>query len=187
MIEISDPARDHLVDLLGKQDDVIGVYITVDRPGTVFAKTLLSYYRDKSQQSYSKQIDFGSLKTYIDGDCEEYLKGTVIDFEEQELTVKSPNSKTPILPQNATLEEKVEFVLAVAVNPILAAHGGTACLIEVDNGVAVLEFGGGCQGCAVMPVTMKFAVEKQLVENIPEITTVRDITDHSVKDNAYYK
>lgn len=186
-IEISNPARKFLIDLLEQQETVEGVYITVDKPGTQWAKTLLSYCREELDSA--RKIQFDELTAFVDTDTESYLEGTVIDLDEGELTVRSPKSKTPILPENATIEDRVNYVLAMAVNPMLAAHGGMTTLVEVtSDGVAVLEFGGGCQGCAAVPLTMKFGVEKELLAAFPgEITGVRDDTDHSNTDNAYYK
>ena len=56
----------------------------------------------------------------------------------------------------------------------------------VDDGIAVLKFGGGCQGCGQADVTLKEGIEKTLLERIPELKGVRDVTDHSIKENAYY-
>ena len=33
---------------------------------------------------------------------------------------------------------------------------------------------------------LKGGVEKTLVDQLPELAGVRDITDHSIRDNAYY-
>ena len=51
---------------------------------------------------------------------------------------------------------------------------------------AVLRFGGGCQGCGAVEMTLKDGVEKTLMENLPELAGVKDMTDHSDKTNAYY-
>jgi Fe/S biogenesis protein NfuA len=60
-------------------------------------------------------------------------------------------------------------------------------LIEiVEDNVAVLQFGGGCQGCGMVDVTLKDGVEKTLLETLPQLTAVRDVTDHSVTENAYF-
>ena len=58
--------------------------------------------------------------------------------------------------------------------------------MELDEGIAVLQFGGGCQGCSMLDVTLKDGVEKTLMENLPDLKGVRDITDHSDSSNAYY-
>jgi Fe/S biogenesis protein NfuA len=74
------------------------------------------------------------------------------------------------------------------VNPGLAAHSGEVNLVEItDKDIAVLSFGGGCQGCAQVDITLKHGVENTLLESIPELKGVIDVTDHSNKDNAYYK
>ena len=73
------------------------------------------------------------------------------------------------------------------VNPALAAHGGEVSLIEVtDEGYAILRFGGGCQGCSAVDQTLKGGVEKTLMEQLPELKGVRDMTDHSDRSHAYY-
>jgi len=56
----------------------------------------------------------------------------------------------------------------------------------VDESVAVLQFGGGCQGCGMVDLTLKEGVEKTLLDQLPQLTAVKDVTDHSVKENAYY-
>jgi len=35
-------------------------------------------------------------------------------------------------------------------------------------------------------VTLKEGIEKTLLERIPELKGVRDVTDHTNRDNAYY-
>nr|MCH9821378.1 NifU family protein [Gammaproteobacteria bacterium] len=73
------------------------------------------------------------------------------------------------------------------INPSLASHGGMVSLIEiVEDNVAVLQFGGGCQGCGMVDVTLKDGVEKTLLETLTQLTAVRDVTDHSVTENAYF-
>ena len=57
--------------------------------------------------------------------------------------------------------------------------------ITEDSDV-ILQFGGGCQGCGMIDVTLKDGIEATLIEQIPEIRSVKDITDHSIDENAYY-
>ena len=71
---------------------------------------------------------------------------------------------------------------------MLESHGGEVSLVEfTDQGEAILQFGGGCQGCGMVDVTLKDGIEKTLLEQIPELKSVKDSTDHSIDDNAYYK
>ena len=60
-------------------------------------------------------------------------------------------------------------------------------LIRLEDDVAILQFGGGCQGCSAVDMTLKDGVQRTLMERIPELKGVRDVTDHSQRDNAYYR
>ena len=68
----------------------------------------------------------------------------------------------------------------------LAAHGGEVSLVESPMIFAVLRFGGGCQGCSAVSYTLKDGVEKTLLEQLPQLKGVRDLTDHSDRSNAFY-
>ena len=71
---------------------------------------------------------------------------------------------------------------------MLASHGGEVFLVEfTEDSDVILQFGGGCQGCGMVDVTLKEGIEKTLTEKVPELKGVRDITDHSNNENAYYK
>ena len=121
-----------------------------------------------------------------------FLEDAVVDYAKDtmggQLTIKAPNSRLPKLNEDSTLEERVNYVLYNEVNPGLAAHGGNVTLEEVfEENIAVLRFGGGCQGCGMVDVTLKEGVEKTLIAQIPELVEVRDVTDHTQRENAYFK
>ena len=40
--------------------------------------------------------------------------------------------------------------------------------------------------CAQVDITLKHGVEDQLLQSVPELSGVKDITDHSDTSNAYY-
>ena len=74
------------------------------------------------------------------------------------------------------------------INPGLAAHGGMVTLVELlEDNTAVLQFGGGCQGCAAVDITLKQSVGSTLLAQIPDLAAIRDVTDHSITENAYYR
>ena len=121
-----------------------------------------------------------------------FLEDAVVDYAKDtmggQLTIKAPNSRLPKLNEDSTIEERVNYVLYNEVNPWLAAHGGNVTLEEVfEENIAVLRFGGGCQGCGMVDVTLKEGVEKTLIDQIPELVEVRDVTDHTQRENAYFK
>ena len=121
-----------------------------------------------------------------------FVEDAVVDYSPDKfggtLTIKAPNAKVPSIGEDASLEEKVNYLLYSEINPSLASHGGEVSLVEIINKeTAVLQFGGGCQGCGMVDVTLKDGVEKTLIEEIPELKGITDVTDHSYRENAYYK
>ena len=102
-----------------------------------------------------------------------------------QLTIRAPNSRLPNINDDSPVEDKVNYLLYNEINPSLASHGGVVSLSEMSDGFAVLEFGGGCQGCSAVDLTLKEGVEKTLMEKIPELKGVRDVTDHTDTSNAY--
>ena len=105
-----------------------------------------------------------------------------------QLTIKAPNARVPQVGEDAPLEDRINYILYNEINPGLAAHGGMVTLMEiVEDSVAVLQFGGGCQGCAAVDITLKNSVERSLLDQIPELTEIRDATDHTLTENAYYR
>ena len=104
-----------------------------------------------------------------------------------QLTIKAPNAKMPRVDVDSPIEDRINYVLYNEVNPSLAAHGGEVSLVEItEDVVAILKFGGGCQGCSAVSMTLKDGVEKTLLEQVPELVGVRDETDHSDHSQAYY-
>ncbi len=85
-----------------------------------------------------------------------------------------------------TTAEKVAVVLERQINPAIAAHGGRAELVDVDDaGVVSLQLSGGCQGCGMAAQTLRQGIEVALREAIPEITAIVDVTDHAAGANPY--
>lgn len=196
-ITITESAQEYLRDLLSKQDSPgIGVRIFVENPGTPRAECCMAYCTQGEEQEDDARMDYPSFTAFIDGKSVPYLEDAVIDYNKDrfggQLTFKAPKSKVPNLGPEASIEERINFVLFNEVNPGLAAHNGSVSLLELyddeENGLtAVLKFGGGCQGCSAVDMTLKQGVEATLKAQIPELQRVTDSTDHSVRDNAYYK
>lgn len=192
-ITVTPGAQEYLRELLAKQSSPgIGVRIFVERPGTPHAECCMAYCPEGEQEEKDVRIDYEGFHAWIDGASVRYLEDAVIDYKKDsmggQLTFRAPKSRVPELSEDASLEERINYVLYSEINPGLAAHGGNVQLLELtDDNVAVLEFGGGCQGCSAVDMTLKSGVERTLKERLPELTAVRDKTDHSVTENAYYK
>lgn len=196
-LKITESAQAYLTDLLAKQEtDGIGVRIFVEHAGTPRAECCMAYSQPDEHNPDDLRIDYGTFSAYVDAPSIPYLEDAVIDYNKDrfggQLTFRAPNSKVPKVGENASLEERINYVLQSEINPNLAAHGGMVELIDLieEEGVgitAVLKFGGGCQGCAAVDMTLRQGVEVQLKQQIPELTQVVDETDHSYTKNAYYK
>lgn len=191
-LTITESAQGYLAELLSKQDDVIGVRVFITQPGTPKAETCIAYCRDDDAKDDDIVIDYSGFKAYFEGRSVPFLEDALIDYSKDrmggQLTIKAPNARLPKVSADSPLEDRVNYVLYNEVNPSLAAHGGEVSLVEItEDHIAILKFGGGCQGCGMVDVTLKEGVEKTLVEQVPELNGVRDMTDHSNTDNAYFK
>ena len=191
MIEISESAQAYLRALLSKQEqEGVGIRVFVANPGTPQAETCIAYCRPGEEQEEDVPVQFEGFTAWFEKRSERFLEDAKVDFQEDrlggQLTIKAPNARVPKVDDDSPLEDRINYVLYNEVNPMLAAHGGMVTLVEVEESIAVLQFGGGCQGCAAVDMTVSQGVEKTLVEQIPELTGIRDVTDHSVRENAYY-
>lgn len=189
---ITESAQDYLAELLTKQDDVIGVRVFITQPGTPKAETCIAYCREGDEKDDDVIRPYPKFKAYFEGRSIPFLDEALIDYAKDrmggQLTIKAPNARLPRVDANSPLEDRVNYVLYNEVNPSLAAHGGEVSLLEItEDKYAVLKFGGGCQGCGMVDVTLKEGVEKSLIEQVPELAGVRDSTDHSNTENAYFK
>ncbi len=191
-ITITDAAHDYLADLLSKQNTPgIGIRVFITQPGTQYAETCIAYSKPGEQKPEDQAIGLASFTAWIDAVSEPFLEDAVVDYATDrmggQLTIKAPNAKVPMVNEDSPLNERINYYLQTEINPGLASHGGQVTLIDVvDEGIAVLQFGGGCQGCGQADLTLKEGIEKTLLERIPELKGVRDVTDHSNRENAYY-
>jgi Fe/S biogenesis protein NfuA len=78
-------------------------------------------------------------------------------------------------------------ILAEEINPAIASHGGVAQLVSVDEGIAYLRLGGGCQGCGMAAVTLGQGIKVAILEGVPAIRDVVDVTDHAAGANPYFE
>ncbi|MCB1841730.1 MAG: Fe-S biogenesis protein NfuA [Halioglobus sp.] len=191
MVTITQSAQDYLAELLSKQDDALGVRVFINQPGTPRAETCIAYCREGDIQAEDEQHQLDKFKVWYEARSLPFLEDALVDYAKDrmggQLTIKAPNAKMPRVSENSPIEDRINYVLYNEINPSLAAHGGEVSLVEVtEQQVAVLKFGGGCQGCSAVDMTLKGGVEKSLLEQVPQLTGVRDITDHSDTSQAYY-
>jgi len=194
-ITITEPAQAHLKELLNKHESKgVAVRIFVNSPGTPQGETCLAYCLPGEQQPTDTPLEGLLVPVWLDTPSLPYLEKARVDFKADELgggqlTIVAPGARLPRNGADSPISERINFVLHNEVNPGLAAHGGFVQLVEFreEDATAVLQFGGGCQGCGMVGHTLKDGVETTLMDRIPEISAVRDVTDHSDSAQAYYK
>lgn len=192
-IDITDSAQEYLSELLEKQNvEGIAVRIFITQPGTPYAETCLAYCRPGEEEPTDVTLELEKISVFLDKNSLAFLEEAVVDFNADrmggQLTIKAPNAKMPKVNADSPLEDRINYVLYSEINPGLAAHGGEVKLVELtEKQYAVLAFGGGCQGCSAVDLTLKDGVEKTLMERIPELAGIRDVTDHTDTTNAYYR
>jgi Fe/S biogenesis protein NfuA len=192
MINISSAAQIYLQGLLTKQEDAdVSIRIFVAQPGTPQAETCIAYCRPGEEQEGDIAVEYEGFRAWFEGRSEPYLEDAEVDYQEDQmggqLTIKAPNARVPKVGPDAPIEDRINYVLYNEINPGLAAHGGVVSLVEVTaDKQAVLQFGGGCQGCSAVDITLKSSVQGTLLEQVPELAGVVDHTDHSFTENASY-
>ncbi len=194
MIAISEKAQEHFVKLLDAQDDSTNdIRVFVVNPGTPHAECGVSFCPESSIETDDTKLEFNGFNAYVDQDSAPFLEAAEIDYVKEgldyQLTLKAPNAKVRAVDDDAPLPDRVNYVLQSEVNPQLASHGGMVNLVEITgDGVAILQFGGGCQGCGMVNYTLKEGVEKNLLDKFPEeLTGVKDVTEHEAGENPYYR
>jgi Fe/S biogenesis protein NfuA len=192
MVTITESAQEYLAELLTKQEDALGVRVFINQPGTSRAETCIAYARKDDVQEADEKHKYDAFDAWFDERSLPFLEDALVDYSKDrmggQLTIKAPNAKMPRVDENSPLEDRINYVLYNEVNPALAAHGGEVSLVEItDDDFAVLKFGGGCQGCSAVDMTLKDGVEKTLLEQLPQLKGVRDMTDHTDSSQAYYQ
>ena len=191
-IIISNSAQEHFIKLLGQQPDGTNIRVFVVNPGTQNAECGVSYCPENAIEATDTKVDFNGFAAFIDEVSLPFLDDAEIDFVTDkmgsQLTLKAPNAKARKVADDASLLERVEYTIQTQVNPQLASHGGHISLVEVtEDGYAVIQFGGGCNGCSMVDVTLKEGIEKQLIEQFEgELKGVRDVTEHAHGAHSFY-
>ncbi|MCL2917240.1 Fe-S biogenesis protein NfuA [Shewanella litorisediminis] len=191
MITISEAAQAHFVKLLADQPEGTNIRVFVISPGTAQAECGVSYCPPDAVEDDDIELEFNGFNAMVDEKSAPFLEDASIDLVSDQLgsqlTLKAPNAKMRKVSADASLVERIEYVIQAEINPQLASHGGNILLVEVtDDGVAVIQFGGGCNGCSMVDVTLKDGIEKQLLDMFPgELTEVRDATEHQHGSHSY--
>jgi Fe/S biogenesis protein NfuA len=193
MLTISETAQNHFRRLIEQQEmEGLGVRMQVVHAGTPKADCKLEFCEAQDLAGDEWALDCAGFVLYVDAPSMAYLDDAHVDYQANatggQLIVRAPKIKGVAPSADASLAERVRHVLDSEINPQIAAHGGRVSLVEVASGnIVVLKFGGGCHGCGMADVTLKQGIETTLRARLPEISQVRDATDHASGENPYFR
>ena len=131
-------------------------------------------------------IDADGLTVVLDPLSAADLAGATVDLD-PEITGGGLRIDNPNEGWQDPLARAVQDVLDRQINPGVGSHGGMVTLVDVRDGTAYMQFGGGCQGCAAVDVTLKQGVETAIRSAVPSIQAIVDVTDHDAGVNPYYQ
>lgn len=194
IIEITPEALAQLVRLRDEEPDgeQLGLRLEViANPGEEF-KYDLSFDKVTQAALTDEVKKIENLRVIVPQASKEHIVGSVLDYSERQgLIIRNPNKPPALviegLVNDDEMSAKIEVVISTEVNPALAAHGGFVTYVGHDGeGIAYLTMGGGCHGCSMSKMTMLEGVQTTLVEQVPGVLKVRDMTDHASGQNPYY-
>ena len=138
----------------------------------------------------------GDFDLLFDPAVAEKVQGAKVDFDEQrysagfniEYPPRSPFPPGVEAKRDWTdpLAQKVQQVIDEYINPGVAGHGGWVLLKDVKQQSVFVEMGGGCQGCGMAAVTLRAGIEKAILQALPEVKEIIDVTAHEQGEDPYY-
>jgi Fe/S biogenesis protein NfuA len=187
MITITDAAKEKILAAMEANNAKgMALRLAIIGRGPMGFRYSLGFVPSTEKKPEDVVSDLGEIKVFIDPESAPNLEGAIMDYLEdnfqQGFRIDNPN---PLW--RDPLAQAVQEVIDTQINPGIAMHRGFVTLLDVKDGVAYITFGGGCQGCGMVDVTLKQGVEVMIREAIPEIDQVLDTTDHAGGNNPYYQ
>ena len=189
-ITVTDAAKTEIALLQEAQEQIItGVRIAAETISPLQANYRLSFMVEGEETDKDTILEYDGFNIYIDEESVPFTQDITLDFVEglmgRGFKIENLHKVPPHL--KGTVVEKIQIIIDEKINPSIASHGGQVALIEVKDKTVYLQFGGGCQGCGMVDVTLKQGVEVMIKEAVPEIEAVLDITDHAEGTNPFYQ
>ena len=197
VLDVSDEALFKVLDVRAAEDDgdALGLRVEVTGVQGVDYAYDLAFEPITEADETDVIYQVGELTMMVPESSVDKLRGASLDLPSNPmqggLVIRNPNRPNPLgdsgsIELTGTLAEKVQQLLTQQINPSLAAHGGWAELVKVEETNVYLTMGGGCQGCAMSAATLREGITVMISELIPEVTEVIDTTDHTAGESPYY-
>jgi len=187
MVEFTEAAREKITEIIeakAQEDMMLRMHIMGRGPGGFLYSLRFVPADEKSPDDIELNMD--SFHVLIDQNSAQNLEGSTVDYKDDNFqrgfSVDNPNP----LWEDPTAQS-IQDVLDTKVNPGISSHGGFVSLVEYKEDTAYIAFGGGCQGCGLVDVTLKQGVEVMIRESVPEVQNIVDLTDHASGDQPFYE
>jgi Fe/S biogenesis protein NfuA len=196
VVEITPAALEQILALRDQEsipDLHLGLRIAGTGPNGFIYETAFLRASDVGEDDHVEQHE--DLPVAIPTDSVDNLRGSILDLagdpEAPGLVLRNPNPASPPITEGevelaGSIEERVQQLIERYINPAIAAHGGFVTLAEIDGDRALVELGGGCQGCGLAAMTLRQGIESSIKHHIPEIVEVVDVTDHAAGENPFF-
>ena len=197
VLTITEEARSKVLEVRAAEAGATNLALWVEVNGeSAGAFTYLMEFRPIAELDDDVLVERdGDVTVAIPGESIELLRGATLAFNGG-MVMQNPNRPLPPAARvvdrpdadlSGEIPQRVIQVLEEQINPAIASHGGYAELVAVEDSIAYLRMGGGCQGCGMAAVTLSQGIEVAILDSVPEITVVIDVTDHASGDNPYYE
>jgi len=192
MVEFTNLAKEKVLFFMQMEgNESLAVRIQVASPSPLDPRYDITMIEPDEKCPEDMVFDGYGFEVVIEPESARLLDGARVDWietlTETGFKVENPNL-TPIgsRPLEGPLADRVRQAIDQFVNPGVAQHGGHVTLVEVRDNIVYLEMGGGCQGCGMASVTLSQGIERILLEHVPEIEGIQDVTNHGDGENPYF-
>ena len=192
MVEFTNLAKEKVLFFMQMQgNESLAVRIQVASPSPLDPRYEITMIEPDEKCPDDVVFDGYGFEVVMEPESAKLLDGARVDWIETltENGFKGGNQHVAPIgskPLEGPLADRVRQVIDQFVNRGVAQHGGHVTLVEVRDNIVYLEMGGGCQGCGMASVTLSQGIERILLEHVPEIEGIRDVTNHGDGENPYF-
>jgi len=191
VITFTNEAREHVVAFLEQEDEEMAVRIRLLDSSPLSPRYDLALIEQSEREDDDRILDLMGFQVVVDSQSAELLDGATVDWIENlqgaGFLIENPNIK-PIGGElvEGPLADRVRRAIDAQINPAIASHGGRVSLVDVRDRVVYLEMHGGCQGCGMASVTLTQGIRQTLMETVPEVEDIVDVTNHAAGTDPYF-
>ena len=195
LLVVTAAAREKILEIRAREPEPDALALWLEVSGVQHAAYTYDMYfqrLDEAGPDDSTQRD-SDVAVVVPQASVEKVRGATLDLSSAGMVVRNPNSPPavgaghPSAQLSGDVAQRVVQVLDDQINPAIAAHGGRAELVAIEDSIAYLRLGGGCQGCGMATVTLSQGIEVAILEAVPELAGVVDVTDHASGTNPYFE